>query len=628
MYKQSKDTFKQYLIQCSDAYYNDQPVMSDAAFDKLQSEYEKTHHEEFNYLGSIYHKHHQKATLPFYTPSLAKVKEASAIQKFTHKSTSNINYVLSEKLDGFSLVIDYTTDGTFLYTRGSGSIGADVTHLLHFLSFPTIDVVLQTFASKMNKTDTRITIRGELVLPKSFQGNNLRNAISGVVNAKHPRLEICKAVHFVAHGVQSLNLCPSETFKLCHQAGFMVPMHQVVKTCTHKVCDDTLSLFLDKSKYPMDGLVVARDVPMPIMKNVSDNEGQTPSDVVAFKRSGETKTTTVIQIHWDQSRYGSLHPRVEIDPIDIDGCKINFCSGFHAKYIEENQLGPGSIIEVQRSGGVIPDIVEIIQSTKAQMPSMAYTWNGVHIHASGESNEQAISRLVHSLKILEAEGCSEKTVEKLFHAGFTNEIQCWNATLDDIMEIDGFKAKSASNLINALKQSKKNLTLVKLLQCTALFPGMKNKLESICASMDVAVYLKQKTAYSLAQVEAVCHKLSIYKAVETFVDGCEKFRESPVFMEMLDILQQMQQVQQSSSTLLSVAAPTAKGQLGKVCFTGFRDKDLKARAIAKGYDVVDSFSKQCVYLVCEDTSSSSTKITQAEKAGVKIISKDSFAQLC
>jgi len=648
-FRSSKDVFRQYLISCSDAYYNEQPIVSDAVFDKLQSEYEKTYKEEFNYIGSIYHKHHQKVTLPFETPSLTKIKETSAIVRFAQKSTSSTSYVLSEKLDGFSLIIDYTPNGTFLYTRGSGTVGADVTHLLRFLPFPPQDRVLAVFGDKMKDSDTHLCIRGELVLPKSFDGTNLRNAISGVVNAKHPRLEICKGVHFVAHGVQSIPLTPSETFTLCAKAGFKVPMHKVVKSLTHDMCDETLTSFLATSIYPMDGLVVARNVAMPVVINTDDSETSTgpatPNDVVAYKRSGETRTTTVKKIHWEQSRYGSLHPRVEIVPIDIDGCTISFCSGFHARFIVDNKLGPGSIIEVQRSGGVIPDIVEVLQPTQAQMPSTPYTWNGVHIQASGVSEEQEISRLVHSFKILEAEGCSEKTFEKLYKAGFTNEIQCWSATRDQLCKIDGIQSKSASNLIKAFETSKANLTLVKLLQCSACFPGMKTKLESISESMNICAYLLDKDTYTTKKIEDICAKLSIYKAVTTFIDGCNTFRNTPHFMTMLNMIATSSTSESSSSstsTLTSTSSSTSAStsastsssssslatKLGKVCFTGFRDKELKKRAVEKGYDVVDSFSKQLTLLVCDSLSSSSTKITQAKAAGIKVVSKDQFEAMC
>jgi NAD-dependent DNA ligase len=80
-----------------------------------------------------------------------------------------------------------------------------------------------------------------------------------------------------------------------------------------------------------------------------------------------------------------LKPRVEVEPVDIGGVTIRFTTGFHAKYISDNRIGPGTCLEIIRSGDVIPYINQIFSSPKdvVDMPSVPYHWNesGVDIIA-------------------------------------------------------------------------------------------------------------------------------------------------------------------------------------------------------------------------------------------------------
>jgi DNA ligase (NAD+) len=592
----------QRLITLSDQYYNTGVSgVSDAEFDSLVEQYNKKYNEEFVYLGQA---HHQKTKLPIQMSSLKKCKDDESLERFANAEPKVTKYIYTEKLDGVSLLIHYTDEGIKLFTRGDGEYGSDVTHLLKWINIPKGDALKS------------MIVRGELVIPKKHVetfGDNLRNIVSGVVNAKKPDTKILKECVFVAHNIPNNNQSPSECFKTLRQLKFKIPQIVVSHGYDIDECNKVLTKFEQNTDYFIDGAVVAKDIYQPIIN--ADN----PKHVIAFKRGGLVKETTVIQVLWQDSRYGTIHPRVQIEPVEIDGCKISYCSGFHAQYIKENNIGPGSIIEVQRSGGVIPDITKVIKATTAQLPNEGtYEWEGVHIKLKEQSSSQMVARLTHSLKILEAKGISEQTVEKLYNAGFTNEFLLWNMKKEDVLKIDGFKDKSAQNIIDTLQSSRKNLTPLKALLMSACFSNFgEKKLQAITTVIDVSKYL-QTNYLSDAEVANLCANVKVKTMTENFINGCKEFKKNVVFMNLLQesLGNVPAQVEEQPTE------PTEPKELLKIAFTGFRpDKAMKEKMKEKGMEMVDTVTKSTRCLVIKETTEeylNSSKAQTAQRLGIMI----------
>ena len=596
---QSKTEFYNYLVKLSDAYYNsDEPLVTDAEFDHLCEQYENEFKESFTYLGSA--PTHAKVKLPYFTSSLTKVKDIYALARFEDSQPKTTDYIMTEKLDGVSLVVHYKDSSIQLYTRGDGTFGKNVSHLLpHINSIPR----------KVKKDE--LLVRGELVIPKqkaSSYGEQLRNIVSGVVTAKIPNLQILKDVHFVAHGIQNLPLKPSEAFEYLRRYNFKLPMILDRTVATIQNCNATLTVFQQDSKYQIDGLVIAKDIYIPI----TDDK---PKHIVAFKRMGDTQDTEVVKVSWDAGRYGTLHPVVVIKPVTLDGCTITNCSGFNAKYIFDNSIGPGSIVKVQRSGGVIPDIVSVEQpSAQPQMPDMPFTWDGVHIRTQGKTVDQEIARLVFSMKLLDAKGVSEGIIRKLYAAGFTDECKLFAATQSDLMRAESVKEKSAENIFKALQTAKSNLTVLNCLKLSAVFNNFSEKLAKIMNEIDVVEYIKTKHIPTAMLTNILC-SISIVTQAQVFIDGCETFRKDKLFMTLLDMATKTQQKEKPK---VEISA--------RVVFTGFRDKELSAKCAERGIEVIDNMTKTTSMLVVLDKEVSSTKTEKAKKDGIPILTKEDFIE--
>ena len=88
------------------------------------------------------------------------------------------------------------------------------------------------------------------------------------------------------------------------------------------------------------------------------------------------RETEVEKVVWNISKWGQIKPRIKIKQVKLGGTKIDYVTGFNAKYIDDNKIGPGAIIKITRSGDVIPHIVEVVKKAdQAQMPDISYEWN-------------------------------------------------------------------------------------------------------------------------------------------------------------------------------------------------------------------------------------------------------------
>lgn len=603
----TQQEFYDYLINCSDAYYNTgTSAISDSQFDQYVAIFEQKFDQKFTYIGSATQA---KAKLPAFMPSLNKCKDTTSLTRFCKASIQTTKYVYSEKLDGISLLLHYTTTGLKLYTRGDGATGSNVDHLKSYLAFPKIDAACMP-----------LLVRGELIIAKQHieeLGQALRNIICGAVMAKTPDVSILQHASFVAYAILEQNMSASNMFHTLQKLGFKLPLITVHAACTLDICDKVLTDFQQRSSYQIDGIVVAKDV------YIQQEDTSNPKHIVAFKRAGVRKQTKVIQVQWNQSRYGKLHPVVVIEPVVIDGCTIQCASGFHAAFIRDNSIGPGALIEIERSGDVIPNIVQVI--TKASEPQIPdnVAWDGVHISNKETSTESMISRLTYSFKILGAKGVSEQTVRKLFRAGLTTEVACWNATSSLLTAIEGIQEKSASNLLTAFRTSKANLNIINLLLISACFNTFgEKKLGAILDVIDVSRYLRSNHL-TVDEVTSALAKVHIREAMaNAFMSQCANFRKSNYFMQLLSMVDSTQ----GDTSTKQVASKTSTIQHNiKVVFSGFRDSTLVEQCHSLGIAVsLAGVSKTTNILVLADVNSASSKASKATELNIPIMSKDDF----
>ena len=59
---------------------------------------------------------------------------------------------------------------------------------------------------------------------------------------------------------------------------------------------------------------------------------------------------------------GYIKPRLLVEKVRLVGVDITR-TAFNAKYVKDNNLGPGAIIKLVRSGDVIPHILDVLKES-------------------------------------------------------------------------------------------------------------------------------------------------------------------------------------------------------------------------------------------------------------------------
>lgn len=274
-----------------------------------------------------------KVNLPIPMWSLNKRREISEKESYT-------DCILMDKLDGVSCLL---YDGK-AYTRGNGKIGSDITSL-----FPSI-FNIKNYA-----------IRGELVVAKknlTSKFANTRTMACSIVAKMIPSNKL----DFLAYELISLNDEadePIETqMEILKDHEIPTVYYEKRDTCTNI----KLRRFLDRryktSKYVIDGIVVNLN-----MKRNAKNLVNNPSYAFAFKKDFKGVPTTVTDIIWSVGKTGVYSPVVVFDPVEISGSVIKRVSGHNLKFLIRDGVGIGSVVEVIKSGQVIPHICKVIKTS-------------------------------------------------------------------------------------------------------------------------------------------------------------------------------------------------------------------------------------------------------------------------
>jgi NAD-dependent DNA ligase len=395
----------QQLKTAAAAYYNtDTPLMSDDAYDALVETLRELapDHPLLNTVGAA---PASAATLPYRMCSLEKVKPGTpGLTRFLAAGTAAGAFILSEKLDGISAL--WISGQKRLFLRGDDRVGTDVSALAArgIQGLPVVPGVV---------------VRGELIVPRAtFVGGKLvRNWVNGILHRDEAADADIQTIRFVAYElIEPVGLSRAQQMVRMKSLGFETVWWNRVDHCTEEVLKATFTNRRRDSVYETDGIVVAQNVPVPSSRS-------RPLDMMAFKMpvDNEIVRTRVVAVLWAISSQGYIIPRVQIEPVEIHGARIEFCSAHNAKFVETARIGAGAVVEIRRSGDVIPTIHSVVTPAVAAMPTGGWEWDATHTHAktTEDGSELRTALMTHFVKTLEIDGCGEGQMKKLVEAGMT-----------------------------------------------------------------------------------------------------------------------------------------------------------------------------------------------------------------
>ena len=638
-------------------YYTlDEPLVSDAEYDKLYDELRKLEKENnivlknspTNRVGgevlSKFEKHTHLGALysmdkaqDYETIKSWNTRNLRLIQQYneTHvDKLPEVDYVVELKFDG--LTINLTYEDGFLKTastRGNGLIGEKILEQV------------KTIYSVPLKIDYKglIEVQGEGLMPfKSLEEynktheeplKNARNAAAGALRNLDPKVtrERNLTAYFYNIGYIEENIFKDdiEMKNFLRKNGFKV--YNINKHCKNlgEVFSEIEKIGENRNNLPIliDGVTIKiNDIKT---REILGFTNKFPRWAIAYKFEAEEISTKLIDVIWNVGRSSKVTPTAILEPVDIGGVTIQRATLNNYDDILRKKVRLNSRVLIRRSNDVIPEIlgalptdeetIEIEKPTHCPACGAELFQDGVHIFCPNtlSCTPQLVARLVHfaSRDAMDIEGLSEKTIEKLLEELNVSEIaQIYELKYDDIIKLEGFKEKRTNNLLNAIEKSK-NRELTNFIYAL----GIANV--GIKTSRDLANHYESFQALREAKEEELINigdigPITAYEIVEFFndlniknsIDKLLSLGVKPYF----DKKENIENYFTDKKIVLTGALKRPR-------------KELEEILLSRGAKISSSVSKNTDLVVVGDSPGS--KYKKALELGVEIVNEEELKEL-
>ena len=479
------------------AYHvDDDPIMSDAAYDALYDELVQieAEHPELVTQDSPTQRVGAPPSSKFVKVrhlqamgSLEKVTTDEALLKWDTDvrkrlgTEDPISYVLEPKIDGLAINLTYE-HGVLVRgaTRGDGVEGEDVTVNLRTIG---------TIPLRMLDGDppTLLEVRGEVYMPLSGFNKlnerlvadgkkatpNPRNAAAGSLRQKDSSITASRPLAFWAYGIgahEGVELAThSETLEWLKGHGFPINpfaerVESIAEVAEHCRAWEVRRTQLD---YEIDGIVIKVD-PYEQQSRLGALHSR-PRWARAFKWAPMTAVTRLNKIAIRVGRTGALNPWAMLEPVEVGGVTISRATLHNEEDINRKDIRQGDDVIVQRAGDVIPQIVGPAgphrRGTKRfRMPTHCPLCGTEIVKPEGEAmhrcpNKACPSRGLETLISwvegpADIDGVGEQSIRLLWDKGLVRSLpDLYRLKKEQLLELEGFGEISATAAIDAIKRS-------------------------------------------------------------------------------------------------------------------------------------------------------------------------------
>ena len=400
---------------------------------------------------------------------------------------TDLEYHVELKFDGLSMSLTYE-DGEFVYgaTRGDGETGEDVSHNIRTIK----SIPMRFHANGVKKIPRRIEVRGEVIFPvKDFEKLNReqeasggkifanpRNAAAGTIRQLDPKIAASRALTAFWYGVGA---CEGVAFDSIDELqktfaawGLRTGEHRKVV----RGVDGVLKFYRDVEKkrdslpYEIDGIVVKlnrfRDL------DQAGYVSRAPRGMIAFKYPPRQETTVIEDILVQVGRTGALTPVAALRPVKVGGVMVSRATLHNQDEIDRKDVRIGDTVFIQRAGDVIPEVVAVVKEKRpaGAKPFSIVEWaekNGIKAERKeGEAAYRATNvggelrqrRFEHfAMKdAMNIDGLGWRILEQLSEAKLIETFaDLYRLKKNDLLALEGFKEKSAQNLLDAIAATRK-----------------------------------------------------------------------------------------------------------------------------------------------------------------------------
>jgi len=223
--------------------------------------------------------------------------------------------------------------------------------------------------------------------------------------------------------------------------------------------------------YEVDGAVVKVN-PIALHSELGVVGGRDPRWATAYKFAPDLAVTTLRSIEINVGRTGALNPYAVLEPVEVGGVIVKLATLHNEEDIRRKDLRVGEKVLVKRAGEVIPQVVgPILEEGQARGPEFSMPDRCPACETPVERPEGEVMTycpnpacpariywgLAHfvSRGAMDIRGVGEERIRLFLEKGLVRDVaDLYNLTEEQLLQLEGFKAKSAQNLIAGIAASR------------------------------------------------------------------------------------------------------------------------------------------------------------------------------
>jgi DNA ligase (NAD+) len=643
-------------------YVNDDPEISDAAFDKLMNHLKKLEGENpklatpdspTHRVGGIAREGFQQVRHKTPMISLDNAFSFEELANFDRRvreltGREKVEYVTEHKFDGLSMSLIYEKGALVRgVTRGDGNTGEDVTPNVRTIR----SIPLWVDAAQLKKAGIphSFEVRGEAIMTrKAFEAMNEqqdakgekryanpRNAAAGSVRVLDPNITASRGLGFFAYYLLVDGRVPkkrhSEILEALNELRFKVSADWALCHGVKEVEDYITRWDAKREKlgYDIDGIVVK--VNEVGLQNELGFTSKAPRWAIAYKYQAHQETTLLKQIEVSVGRTGVLTPFAVFEPVQIGGVTVTKSTLHNMDEVQRLGVHAGDTVLVERAGEVIPHVLKVVKHGKEEkefkMPKECPVCGTRVHHTEGEVAYRCVNvscparkreSLLHfaSRHAMNIDGLGEKIVDQLLEKNLVKDFaDLYKLDLKTLENLERMGEKSAQNLVDEIAGSKK-ATLARLTYAIGMpFVGERTA-QLLAEHFGSMSKLAEASVEELIEVPEVGPKVA---------EGVREFFSESANRKLIEHLRavgvNMKEERQ---------APLSARFAGMTfVFTGTLAKrsreEAEALVVSHGGKPGGSVSKKTNYVVVGEDAGS--KLDKAKALGVTILTEPQFEKL-
>jgi DNA ligase (NAD+) len=518
------------------------------------------------------------------------------------KGFDSLEFRVTPKLDGFAAY----DDGEHLYTRGDGRRGTDITRV---------------FERGLSVADdgARGLGPGEIVVNRPYFDQNLQPYFE---NPRNFQTSVIKEKELEEHAEKAIKDKAAVFYPFALLPSWRGTWQQLMESFDAIVTD-----YRSRVSYDVDGVIL--EITDEELKSELGSTRHHHRWQIAYKENLQAAQVKVIEVFPQTSRSGRINPVARVEPTRLSGALIQRATAHHYKMVLDKGIGPGAVIELTRSGEVIPKIGNVITPVEPVVPERCpscgsgVVWDGDYLYCTNniECPAQIANTMEHFFRMLRhVDLFGSATIEKLYANGIRTVDEIYQLKAEDFEERMGFGPKQSENLVDQLNRSRsERIEDWRFLTAFGVFrlgPGNCEKLLG---------HYPLEEVFNLTEEEVVAVEGFAQKTATVVVEGLKRVK--PLFdklyalgfnLERTPILEQSEKATSPISGL-------------QIVFTGAmthgsRD-DMEKEAKSLGAKVGKSVTGKTNILVTGENVGA-TKMNDARAKGVKILTEEEYlAQL-